>query len=204
MFAFAPTTGTERPSYALTSAARACIVRAVPAVAAHPFEVVARAHQDALILFATRLCGDASEGRDVVQDAFERAFRRFDTFDPSTDARAWLFTIVHNVFIDRCRKRVRAPRTELVDDVEAPAASEEDAPPAWTEITGEELRAAVDELEPDFREVYVKHAVDGLSYQEIATALALPTNTVGTRLARARRKLRAILTRRHAGSGAAP
>ena len=186
------------PSDVLTRASPPCIVRAVPPVA-HPFEVVARAHQDALVGFATRLCGDAAEGRDVVQDAFERALRRFDTFDPATDARAWLFTIVHNVFIDRCRKRVRTRGTELPDDLPAP---EQEAPPSWTEISGDQLRAAVDQLEPEFRDVYMKHAVDGLSYQEIATALTLPTNTVGTRLARARRKLRTILSQRAEIGGA--
>jgi RNA polymerase sigma-70 factor (ECF subfamily) len=177
------------------------MVRRVRAGNAHPFDALARAHHDALVGFATRLCGDAAEGRDVVQDAFERALRSFDQFDSSADGRSWLLTIVHNTFIDRCRKRARAPRTEPVEAIDRVAVpvEAEDAPPPWADVTADELRAAIEKLEPEFREVYTRHANERRSYQEIADALGLPVNTVGTRLARARRKLRAILTETRGG-----
>ena len=60
-------------------------------------------------------------------------------------------------------------------------------------MTAEQLHAAIQQLEPEFKAVYVKHALEERSYQEIATDLGIPVNTVGTRLARARKKLRAAL-----------
>jgi RNA polymerase sigma-70 factor (ECF subfamily) len=176
------------------------MVRSVSARTPRAFEAFARAHHEALVGVATRLCGDAAEGRDLVQDAFERALRNFHRFDPTTDARAWLSTIVHNAFIDRCRKRARAPRTEPVEVIEATLApaAEDDTPPPWAEVTAEELRAAIEELEPDFRDVYTLYSVEERSYEQIAATLGIQVNTVGSRLSRARRKLRATLTRRMA------
>jgi len=161
---------------------------------AKEFDALVRAHHAALVAFATKLCKDSADAHDLTQDTLERALRRFDTLSPGSNPRAWLFTILHNAFIDRCRRKSTAKTTTLEDDIPAPPSSAEPAaPPAWTNITAEQLRAAVDALAEEFRAVYRMHALEGRSYQEIAAALDIPTNTVGTRLARARRKLKAIL-----------
>ena len=159
----------------------------------HPFDVHARAHRDALFAFALRLSGDAADGTDLVQDTFQRALRRFDQLEPGSNVRAWLFSILHNTFIDRCRSRAAAPRTQPVDDVDAPA-SEPRIAPLSAKISAEQLRRAIAALEDDFRTVYEMHALQGRSYQDISSQLGIPVNTVGTRLARARRKLCATLT----------
>ena len=65
--------------------------------------------------------------------------------------------------------------------------------PLWMRIDAQQLRAAVDRLEPEFREVFTLHAFERRSYKDIAAALDIPQNTVGTRLLRARRKLRVLL-----------
>lgn len=156
------------------------------------FDAVVREHQAALQAFAIRLCGSGSDARDLVQDTQERAFRRFDTFVPGTKCRAWLFTILHRAFIDRCRRRAAEGGIECLDDVDV-AAPEPDEPPAWASVSSEQLAQAIASLEDEFRAVYELHAVESLSYQQIAERLGLPVNTVGTRLARARRKLRARL-----------
>jgi RNA polymerase sigma-70 factor (ECF subfamily) len=161
-------------------------------LARDPFDALVRANHGALVAFATRLTGNAAEAHDVVQDAFERALKGFGRLTPESNARAWLFTIVNNAFIDRCRARAAAPRTESSEMVD-PAASEKRPPPLSTRVTAEQLRAAIEQLEPEFRAVYVKHALEERSYQEVATDLGIPVNTVGTRLARARKKLRGIL-----------
>lgn len=129
-----------------------------------------------------------------MQDTLERALRRFDALKPDSNVRAWLFTILHNAFIDRCRKDGGEPRGTPIDEVDI-AAPDPAPPPAWTAVTAEQLGAAIGELEEEFRVVYRMHALDGRSYQEISAALDIPQNTVGTRLARARRKLRTILVR---------
>jgi len=156
------------------------------------FAEVARAHEGPLVAFAMRLAGNGDDARDLVQDTLERALRRFASFEPGTNARAWLFSILHNAFIDRCRRRAAEPKRMSLDDVELPS-SEPEEPPAWTSITLEQLRTAIARLEPEFRSVYELHAVDGLAYQEISTRLGIPVNTVGTRLGRARKKLRTLL-----------
>ena len=150
-----------------------------------------REHESALTAFAVRLAGPGSDANDLVQDSLERALRRFDTLVPGTNGRAWLFTILHNAFIDRCRRRAPDRRTECIEDV-AVAAPEPTEPPVWTAVTPEQFARAIEQLDGDFRSVYQMHA-EGRSYEEISTHLRIPINTVGTRLSRARSKLRALL-----------
>jgi RNA polymerase sigma-70 factor (ECF subfamily) len=142
-----------------------------------------------------KLCGNAADARDLVQDAFERALRGYAQLGPDANERAWVITILHNLFIDRCRRKKREPRTEPVDEVSVPAAEPTPPPPAWTAITPAQLRQALGELSEEFRVVYQLHAIEGRSYKEISAELNLPQATVGTRLIRARRKLRELLER---------
>jgi RNA polymerase sigma-70 factor (ECF subfamily) len=156
------------------------------------FDALVRAHEPALQAFAMRLCGASADARDLVQDTHERALRRFDTFAPGTNARAWLFTILHRAFIDRCRRRAVERRVDSIDEVDVPA-PEASEPPPWANVSSEQLTRAVAALEDDFRSVYLMHARESLSYKEISERLGIPSSTVGTRLARARQKLRALL-----------
>jgi RNA polymerase sigma-70 factor (ECF subfamily) len=142
---------------------------------------------------AMRLTGNAADAHDLVQDTFERALRAYPRLAPDANVRGWLIAILHNLFIDHCRRVRRAPKTaELVPEV---AAAPPDPPPApaWTMVSPEQVRAALDRLGPPFREAYELHAVEGRSYQEISERLGIPKNTVGTRLIRARKKLKALL-----------
>jgi RNA polymerase sigma-70 factor (ECF subfamily) len=157
------------------------------------FDALAAAHYDAVSRFARRLCGNDVEANDLVQDTFERALRKFDTFDADTNARAWLFTIVHNAFIDACRRKSTRVVSECVD-VPDPSTVEGPEPPPWTALSERDVRAAIDALQSDFQSVYRMHALEGRSYQEISSELGIPVNTVGTRLSRARSKLKSILT----------
>lgn len=167
-------------------------LRVAPSAAKAWVERLARDHYDQLLAFATRLAGGTSEARDLVQDTFERALRRHDSFVPGTNERAWLFSILHNAFIDHCR-RLSARKTvggEQLEEIPEEAPAE---PPQWLSISAEELRIAIGRLEPEFREAYRLHELEACSYKEIAERLAIPINTVGTRIARARQKLRALL-----------
>jgi len=162
-------------------------LRAVPIA----FDALVREHGEAVRAFALRLCKTPVDADDLAQDCMERALRRFDTLTPGTNARAWLLTILHNAFIDRCRRRTIDKLAHDIDGVPLPA-PEPSEPPAWASVTAEQLAAAVARLDDEFRAGYRLHG-DGRSYQEMAATLGIPVNTVGTRLSRARSKLRALL-----------
>ncbi len=165
----------------------------VPSSAAKVWvERLARDNYGQLLRFAIRLAGSEFEARDLVQDTFERALRRHASFVPGTNEGAWLFSILHNAFIDQCRRR-GARKTVGGEHLEGVAQETASEPPDWLSISAEELRSAIDRLEPEFRAVYRMHELDGRSYREIADALSIPTNTVGTRISRARQKLKALL-----------
>ncbi|NTX35184.1 RNA polymerase sigma factor [Myxococcus sp. CA033] len=159
------------------------------------FAAFAREHEAALHATALRLCGNATDARDLVQDTFERGLRNLARYRPGTDGRAWLFTILHHLFIDRCRSRTRERRSDVSAEEleERIAAPEPEAAPAWAAIGPEQLREALERIPEEFSTVYRLHALEGRPYQEIAERLGIPKATVGTRLIRARRKLKELL-----------
>lgn len=146
-----------------------------------------------LLSLARRMCASDADAADVVQDALESALQAGDRLQAVENLQAWLVTILHRRMIDLFRKR---EREQLGDPPEEPALTQ-DVPPAdaplWTRIDAAQLRAAVDRLEPEFRQVFTLHAFERRSYKDIAAALDIPQNTVGTRLLRARRKLKVLL-----------
>lgn len=159
------------------------------------FAAFAREHEPVLRATALRLCGNATDANDLLQDTFERGLRSLSRFQPGTDGRAWLLTILHHIFIDKCRARTRearsdTPAEELEERIAAPEAEPQ---PSWASISTEQLRAALEKIPEDFQVVYRMHALENRSYQEIAQTLGIPKATVGTRLIRARRKLRELL-----------
>lgn len=158
----------------------------------------------ALQRLAQRLCGNTAEAHDLVQDTFERAMRR-GLAPEIRSPGAWLASIMHNLFIDRCRRSARRPPPMEFKDAYAGAAPQLESSgsePAWTQITMDDIRDALDQIEPMFREPYVKHAFDRLSYEQIAQQLSIAPLTVGTRLWRARKRLREVLAKRFGLEGA--
>lgn len=156
-------------------------------------EALAREHESTLYAVALRMSREPSLARDLVQDTFERAMSKLDQFQSGTNARAWLTTIMTNLYVDRCRKRAREPIHEPIEDHPAVVAVQHEEAPAWARFSGEQLRVALAALSEDFRRVYELHAIEGRSYDEIAKELKIPKATVGTRLIRARRKLKELL-----------
>jgi RNA polymerase sigma-70 factor (ECF subfamily) len=163
-----------------------------PIDAAADFYRSLRDHAHALRGLASRLCRNPADAGDLLQDTFERALQRRAQYQPGTNLRAWLCTILHHLFLDRCRARVRGPTHASLDEVTLPA-PEEAAEPAWAALTRDDVVAAVERLETDLRRVYQLQSLEGVPYQEIAAGLGIPKTTVGTRLTRARRKLRDLL-----------
>lgn len=152
-----------------------------------------------LTRIAVRTCTTAADAADLVQDTVERAMRQGlppDVHNP----RAWLTTMMHNLFIDHCRAAARVPQHEPLDEVhnnvtplEVDSDNEE---PAWSQTTLDDVRAALEMIDPTFREVYILHTFERQSYEEIAARLKISRVTVGTRLTRARLRLRKVLVGR--------
>lgn len=159
------------------------------------FAAFAREHESALYAKAMVLCGNAPDARDLVQETFERGLRNLARYRPGTDGRAWLLTILHHLFIDRWRSKTRERRADVsAEEVEARiAAPEVDEVPAWATVSIEQVREALAQLPEEFRAVYRLKELEGRSYQEISEQLGIPKNTVGTRLIRARKRLKELL-----------
>jgi RNA polymerase sigma-70 factor (ECF subfamily) len=149
-------------------------------------------YEGVLFARAMRLARSHSDAWDLVQDTYERALRGQASFQPGTNLRLWLMTIMYNLFLDRCRRQTREPRVVTIDEGDIPN-PESYSPEPWESITSEQVHAAVADLEGPFREVYELRLISNCSYDEIADKLTIPRSTVGTRLMRARHKLRQTL-----------
>ena len=155
-----------------------------------------RLHQPMLLSVAIHLCRDTTDARDLVQDTLERALVGYGRRQPGSLVRPWLMAILRNRFIDSCRRRAGMKLSlgvgvEVTEEIIC--IPEPDPEPGWAGVTKAQVQEAVDSLSEEFRVVYQMHATDGRSYQEIAGQLGIAKATVGTRLLRARRKLRDAL-----------
>jgi len=153
-----------------------------------------------LRLVARGLSRDAAELEDLVQDTYEKALRAIHTMDAGANPRGWMVTILHNLHIDRCRRRARMKPHVPCDEVPPPTPEIAEAP-AWSAISAADVRRAAVQLPDELRTTYTMFALDGRSYQEVAEALGIPKATVGTRLSRARARLKELLTAELAAAG---
>ena len=158
-------------------------------------------HLDALYHVALRLTRNRAEAEDVVQEAFLRAFRSFHRFNPGTNCRAWLFTILRNVFLNRVRSQGREVlETEMggLDQAEATADAHVIRNPEeqflQTMLHGDVDRALAT-LPLAFREAVMLVDIEGLTYREVAEVVGCPIGTVMSRLSRGRTLLRRALGR---------
>jgi RNA polymerase sigma-70 factor (ECF subfamily) len=131
------------------------------------------------------------DAEDLVQDTLERALRNLHQFRPGTNIRMWLFRIMFNLFVDRRRRRSHECRNDNVVPADLPAPEPEPLE-AWQQIDQDKVNASLADLEPHFRDVIQLHLVSH-TYREIGATLGIPPGTVGTRLLRARSKLRDML-----------
>ena len=163
------------------------------------FEEVALAHLSGLYYAALRLTGQPADAEDLLQETYTRAYAAFERFTLGTNARAWLYRIMNNHFLNQVG-RAEARRTRSFSAT-APAdlAAAGPASPGPEEIVmhatlDARLSAALGELPPDFRSAIVAVDVGGFSYEEAAGMLGCPVGTIRSRLYRARSLLRARLT----------
>ena len=154
--------------------------------------------------YARVLTGESARADDLVQDTLTRAWEKRHLWAAGTDLRAWMFTIMHNVFVNqRALARRDAQNVSLDGD--------DDAGPAWqipvrpaqqTRVELMETLREVGRLPVDQRAVLVLAVVEEMRYEEIAAVLAIPVGTVMSRLSRAREKLRRAAQRTPEASAA--
>ena len=152
-------------------------------------------HLDAAYRFARWLCSSPSDADDIVQEAFLRAFRAFDSLRGG-DAKAWLFTIVRNCHATARQQEQRRATLPLPEDHEAQlrsAADDASPDPASVSAADEERRTLgrlIAALPEEHRQVLLLREMEDMSYREIAAVAQVPMGTVMSRLARARAALR--------------
>jgi len=163
-------------------------------MAPRAFDDTVLPHLDAAFNYARWLTGNAADAEDVVQDACVKAIRFLSSLRDG-DARAWLFTIVRNTWYSRVSRRASVMEATPLDSARDERPDEALDPEArlLQEHDVARVRAAIEQLPVDYRDVIVLREIEGLSYKEIASVVRVPIGTVMSRLARARERLLAAL-----------
>jgi RNA polymerase sigma-70 factor (ECF subfamily) len=169
------------------------------------FEEVALPHMDALFNLALNLTRNRKDAEDLVQEAYLRAFRFFDSYRSGTQIKAWLFRILRNAFINRYRAakirpdevdfaKIEAVYERAVEDHYLGARRMRSPEEAVLDgVLDEQVQNAIDRLPEEYRTVVVLALVEDMSYKEISAALSIPLGTVMSRLHRGRKALQAAL-----------
>jgi len=144
----------------------------------------------ALRRYARSLLKDVVSADDLVQDCLEKAWKNIDRYSLGTNIRAWLFTIMHNIFMNKIRKTKSMPEILDVDNF-AEFNSDVASPSAPIEF--KDLVTCMSNLPLYQREILSLIAVEGLSYKEVSNVLSIPIGTVMSRLHRAREELRKMM-----------
>lgn len=154
-----------------------------------------------LYQFALRLTLDQDDANDLVQDTYLNAYRFIESFQEGTNAKAWLFRILKNNFINRYRKQSKAPNKVEYQEAEGFLFSEKSnytdsidlRDKIFKGLIGDEVSDALNRLPVDFRTVIVLCDLEGFTYEEISKILDIPIGTVRSRLHRARNMLKSFL-----------
>ncbi len=158
------------------------------------FEQEMLPYTDALFTYALYLTNDREQAQDLLQDTYMKAYRYYGKFERGTNARAWLYRILRNTFINEYRRVQRLPDLVQFDEQISSykmsdslnSGAEEILRSADTELFGDEVSEAISALPEKFKSVIILRDVQDLPYEEIADALKIPIGTVRSRLHRAR------------------
>jgi RNA polymerase sigma-70 factor, ECF subfamily len=154
------------------------------------FDALIGPHIAHLRRYARALTGDVARADDLVQDTLERAWIKFHLWQPALDLRPWLFSIMHNIYVNQVRAGIRRSRASASDD----ESFHPSTPPNQTDMLEvSELLACLSRLPPEQREVLLLVSLESLNYTQVGKILGIPVGTVTSRLARARTRLRALL-----------
>ncbi len=159
-------------------------------------------HINSMYNFAYRLTFDEDDANDLVQDTYLKAFRFIHSFERGTNAKAWLFRILKNSFINDYRKKSKEPAKVDYQEVETYYNSDDvdrQITPdlrveSLQDMIGDEISNALNSLDVDFRTVIILCDLEGFKYEEMAKILDIPIGTVRSRLHRARNLLKEKLS----------
>ena len=144
-------------------------------------------HLPRLRRYARALTADVARADDLVQDTLERALLKLDLWQPGTDLRAWLFTLMHNLFINQIRSH-RPPDSALDEALDIPVSGGQ-----MEALGARDIHAALARLPHQQREVMLLVGLEQFAYDEAAQVLGVPVGTVMSRLSRARERMRQML-----------
>jgi len=155
-------------------------------------------HINSMYNFGYRLTLERDDAKDLVQDTYLKAYRFIESFQKGTNAKAWLFRILKNSFINDYRKKRKEPAKVDYQDVETYYNSEDvdrQITPdlrveSLKDMIGDEISNALNALDVDFRTVIILCDLEGFKYEEMAKILDIPIGTVRSRLHRARALLK--------------
>jgi RNA polymerase sigma-70 factor (ECF subfamily) len=153
---------------------------------------------DGLYSYALMLTRNHAEAEDLVQETYVRAIQAMGRLRADSNMKGWLFTILRNVWLNQLRKRRTGPQIVEIDGADGVAdgivePSKSSLEMYVSKMEAEQVRAAIQQLPVEFREIILLREYEELSYQEIASVLDCPAGTVMSRLGRARTKLRTLL-----------
>lgn len=158
-------------------------------------------HLDSLYNFGLRLTSEPNDAEDLVQDTIVKAYRFFSSYEKGTNAKAWLFRILKNSYINNYRRKSKKPQEVDYDEVsmfyESIRAERTESSDLeekmFRELIDDELSNALDSIPEDFRTVVLLCDVEDFTYEEIANMLDVPIGTIRSRLHRGRNLLKAQL-----------
>jgi RNA polymerase sigma-70 factor (ECF subfamily) len=153
---------------------------------------------DALKTFAYHLTMSDADANDLVQETYLKAYRFIDKYEEGTNAKAWLFKILKNAFINDYRKKSKRPRATDYEDIVAYHESDDDRITGYMDLRdeifqtmmGDEVTMAINALPLDFRTVILLCDIEGFTYEGISKIIDVPIGTVRSRLFRARNLLK--------------
>lgn len=162
------------------------------------FETELLPHIDALKTFAYHLTYDEDDANDLVQETYMKAHRFIERYIQGTNAKAWLFKILKNAYINHYRKRSKQPTRVDFEDIVNYHDSDDSKVAGYTDLReelfadmmGDEITIAINSLPIDFRTVVLLCDVEGFTYEEISKIIDVPIGTVRSRLFRARNMLK--------------
>jgi RNA polymerase sigma factor (sigma-70 family) len=155
-------------------------------------------HMDALKTFAYHLSYNEEDANDLVQETYMKAHRFIDKYDQGTNAKAWLFKILKNAYINEYRKKSKRPQKVDFEDIVSYQNSDSESSSKYLDLRqeifenmmGDEVTIAINSLPIDFRTVILLCDIEGFTYEEISKIIDVPIGTVRSRLFRARNMLK--------------
>jgi len=155
-------------------------------------------HIDALKTFAFHLTYNENDADDLVQETYMKAYRFIDKYIEGTNAKAWLFKILKNAYINEYRKKSKRPKQVDFEDIVSYHDSDDSSSTSYLDLReeifqnmmGDEVTIAINRLPIDFRTVILLCDVEGFTYEEISKIINVPIGTVRSRLFRARNMLK--------------